>query len=196
MPYIIRPRQMRNIAAAVLSSALLLGAVPALASAACPSSSTSHAFAQLGDNASYSLVQGGTFASTQGWSLHRASVISDGSIPMGGSHALAINNGSAISPGFCVSEEYPTYRFLFRLLHGGGPLSLGLRWTDQDGSHDVSVGSTSTGSSWTLSPVLALASNLTMGPDGTLTPVQLVFETKHPGLEYAIADVYVDPYSR
>jgi hypothetical protein len=197
MPYVVRPRKLRSVAAAVLASSLLLAAVPALASAACPISTTSQAFAQFGDNASYTLVQDGNFTSNaQGWTRYRAVVINNETIPTGGSHALAINDGSAVSPGFCVSAEYPTYRFLFRLIRGGGPLILSLRYTDGSGQHTVSGGSVSTGTSWTLSPVEQLAGSLTMGPDGTLNPVQLVFETKHSGLEYAITAVYIDPYRR
>ena len=73
MPYIIRPREARRIAAALLGSVLLVGAAPAVASAACPSSPTTQALAQFGDSAAYSLLSGSSFESgAPGWSLFDA----------------------------------------------------------------------------------------------------------------------------
>jgi hypothetical protein len=199
MPYIIRPpRQLCRIAAGLLSSAAIVGAAPAVAAASCPSTATSHPFAQYGDNAAYTLVQGGTFESgAPAWSLTRSEVISENS-PLGGSHALQINaGGRAVSPGFCASMEYPSFRFFLRRLSGGGKLYVNVRWEDESGVHEASVASLEGGSSWTLSPVLALAENLPLSsPEESISPVKLVFSTSHPGLSWAIDAVYVDPYSR
>ena len=100
MPYIIRPRSARSIAAAVCGSALLSCAVPAMASAACSTSPTTKAFAQWRDEASYTLVQGGNFASgPPGWELNKAVVTSGEASSTGDTHALAIPpsmNASAI----------------------------------------------------------------------------------------------------
>ncbi|HME02831.1 MAG TPA: hypothetical protein VKG38_07330 [Solirubrobacteraceae bacterium] len=201
MPYIIKPHRVRNVVAALSASALLIGAVPAVAGAACPSSPTSQAFAQFGDEAAYTLVEGGTFESgAPGWSLSGASVESENEvlIPTGDRYALKIRpRGRATSPGFCVSSEYPSFRFLFRKAAGWGGLNVGLAWTDESGSHYVSVGWLHGGGSWALSPVLELAGNLPLtGAESTITPVHLVFEGSQPGQKWAISDVYIDPYSR
>ena len=76
-------------------------------------------------------------------------------------------------------------------------MNVGLAWTDESGSHYVSVGYLEGGSSWTLSPVLELAGNLPLpGAESTITPVHLVFEGSNWGQKWAISDVYIDPYSR
>jgi len=201
MPYIIRPRSARSIAAAVCGSALLSCAVPAMASAACSTSPTTKAFAQWRDEASYTLVQGGNFASgAPGWELNKAVVTSGEASSTGDTHALAIQaGGRAVSPGFCVSSEYPSSRFLLRQVRGGGKLSVGLRWTNRLGQvRETTVAALEGSSSWAPSPALLLASRLPLseGSEGTLTPVQLVFRPTHPGLEDAIGSVYLDPYSR
>jgi hypothetical protein len=199
MPHIVRPTKAVKTLAALVCSVLTIGVVPAVASAACPATATTKAFAKFGDEASYSLLTGGTFESgAPGWSLSKSEVIAESS-PMGGSHALAINpGGQAVSPGFCVSSEYPSFRFLYRDLRGGGKLYVALRYSDSTGSHEASVASLETGSTWAVSPVLALAGDLPLSSaqEGTLTPVQLVFSTNHPGLAWAIDAIYIDPYSR
>jgi hypothetical protein len=201
MPYIIGPRSARSVAAAVFASALLSGAVPAMASAACPSGPTSKQFAQFGDEASYTLVQGGSFeAGAPGWELNKAVVTGGEASSSGDTHALAIHpGGRAVSPGFCVSSEYPSFRFLLRQVRGGGKLSVGLRWTNGSGQvQETTVAALEGSSSWAPSPVLLLASSLPLSEasEGTLTPVQLVFRPTHPGLEDAIDSVYLDPYRR
>jgi hypothetical protein len=201
MTSMIRPTKAMNSMAALVGSLLLMAIAPAFAGAACPTSPTSRAFAQFGDNAAYSPVPGGTFESgTPGWSLSRSEVIAESVNPMGGSHALAINpGGQAVSAGFCVSSEYPSYRFLLRELKGGGKLYVALRWTDASGaSRESAVATLEAGASWTPSPILELASNLPLStaPEGTLNPVRLVFSTNHPGLAWAIDAVYIDPYTR
>ena len=121
MPYIIHPRRMRTIVAALVGSASLIGCVPAVAGAACPSNPTTTALAQFGDNAAYTLLPGGSFESgAPGWSLTGAEVASAAGAT-GGAGSLVIEpNGVAVSPAFCVSSEYPSFRFFARQLSGGG----------------------------------------------------------------------------
>ncbi len=83
MPYIIRPRGIRNVVATLLGSAMLLAAAPAVSSAAecssSPASPVSTALSQFGDDALYSLLSGSSFESgTQGWSLSNAYVVDGG----------------------------------------------------------------------------------------------------------------------
>jgi hypothetical protein len=200
MPYIIHPRRLRKLVAALFASALLIGSVPAVAGAACPPSPTTAALAQFGDNAAYTLVAGGSFESgAPGWSLMRAEVVS-GPGAVGGEHSLVIQpNGMAVSPAFCVSSEYPSFRFFARQLSAGGwfpSLTVSLRWMDAWGfSHDTGVASLRPTGSWTLSPVLKLAGALPLWmPQSTLN-VELVFHSNWGGA-WSIDDVYIDPYRR
>jgi hypothetical protein len=201
VPYIIRPRDVRRTVAGLASALAMIAAAPtsAAASTPCPAGATTHPFAQYGDDAAYSLVPNGDFESgSAGWSLYRAEVIGE-SAPTGGSHALALNPGGvAVSPPFCVSLEYPSFRFFLRQLHGGGKLYVRLRYQTSSGDvREKLVAALSGSGSWTPSPVLALAGNLPLlNAQEGLDPVQLVFSTSHPGLAWAIDDVSVDPYSR
>jgi hypothetical protein len=222
MPYIIRPRRAQKIAAALFAAVLLIGVVPAMANAACPPGPTSHPFAPFGDNASYTLIPGGSFTSgAPGWSLTNALVLGASSeselrgasdnhgrgnednegagseANEGGSHALVIYPyGVAVSPAFCVSSEYPSFRFFARKLEGFGSLNVSLRWTDSLGfSHEIPGASVQGGRSWAPSPVLELASKLPVSKPGSTLSVRLVF-TPSLGSAWAIRDVYIDPYSR
>jgi len=199
MPYIIRPREARRIAAALLGSVLLVGAAPAVASAACPSSPTTQALAQFGDSAAYSLLSGSSFESgAPGWSLSDAELVG-GSGANGGSHSLVIQpNGLAVSPTLCVSGEYPSFRLFARKVGGGSfgtALNVSLRWWAGMFPHETRVGSLAPGSSWTLSPALELAGALPLQNQWSTLNVNLVFQPSSGGA-YAIDDVYIDPYSR
>ena len=209
MPNRIHPRRMRNMLAALIGSASLIGCVPAVAGAACPSNPTTAALAQFGDNAAYTLLSGGSFESgAPGWSLTRAEVAS-ATGATGGAYSLVIQpNGVAVSPAFCVSSEYPSFRFFARQVSGGGDsrggggwfggssLSVSLRWTNAWGfSQDTDVASLQPGSAWTLSPVLKLASALPLWMSQSTLNVKLVFEANGSG-SWAIDDVFIDPYRR
>ncbi len=206
MSKLIATRYARRIVAAGFTAALLAAVVPAAASAACPSNPTSNVFAQFNDNAAYVLVQGGNFESAAaGWSLTKAAVMEETGSPSGDRHALVIQpKGVAVSPAFCVSSEYPTFRFLAREISGGGTLNVSLRWTDAWGwSHNTLVSALQAGTSWSLSPVLRLASELPLWMPGSTLNVRLVFEPAQgsifePGRSgaWAVDGVYVDPHSR
>ena len=184
MPYIIHPRRMRSIVAALFGSAFLIGCVPAIAGAACPSSPTSTPFKQFGDSAAYSLVQGGSFESgAPGWSLSKSAVVvgNESYNVAGGSHSLAIQpTGVAVSPAFCVSTAYPSFRFFARQTSGSwAVLNVILRWTDSSGtSHDTTVASLQTGTSWALSPVLQLATTLPLWQAGSTLSAQVGVQTR------------------
>jgi hypothetical protein len=200
MPYVIRPRRARYILAAAFASILVTTTTaPAVASAACPAAPTTQAFASLGDTANYSLLQGGSFeGGAPGWSLAGSKVIVDTVEPFKGRHVLAIKpKGRVVSPAFCVSSEDPTVRFDYRILAGGGKMNVDVRWSEGGKSHEILDAEITTTPSWTASPVMQLATVLPLpAPGSTLNTVQLVFTDTHPGLSYAISEVYVDPYSR
>lgn len=199
MPYIIRPKGPRRFVTALFGTMLLIGAAPAAASAACPSNPASALLAQFGDNAAYSLLSGSSFeAGAPGWTLTNAEVL-DGEGANGDASSLAIAaNGVAVSPQFCVSSEYPSFRFFARQVSGSqfAPLDVSLRWRDLFGNrHETAVASLRAGSEWTLSPVLRLAGALPLWMLGSTLKVQVVFQSSG-GSSWAIDDVYIDPYSR
>ena len=203
MPYIIRPRRVRSVIVALLGSVALCGAVPAIASAACPAQESSQLLSALGDNSSYVLLDGSSFESgSSGWSLTNADIVNEGNEGAGGdsNRSVVINPyGEAISPPFCVDTNIPSFRFFARQRSSGwwgGPLNVNLRFRDGFGeTHEVpaSFGLYSNGS-WALSPVLELAKKLPWwAPDNA--NVNLVFQPQN-GSSWAIDEVLIDPYAR
>ena len=199
MPYIIRPNGIRRIAATVFGAAVMVGAAPAIASAACPTSPATAALASYGNSSAYTLLTGASFASgAPGWTLSNAAVTNESGVSSG-THSLVIQpNGTAISPSLCVSSEYPSFRFFAREVGGANPLSsltVSLRWAVL-GFLPVTtqVGTLKPGTAWTLTPVLKLAKALPLLLSQTLT-VSVEFQSSLGGT-WAIDDVYIDPYSR
>jgi hypothetical protein len=224
MPYIIRPRKLNKLVAALLGAVTMLGLpaaanafslappqpkpapkpapAPAPASGTCPSGATSTPFSQFGDKASYSLLAGGSFESgSPGWTLSNAKVVSgnESYSVAGGSHSLAVEaNGSAVSPAVCVSLENPSFRFFARQTSGSwAVLNVSLLWIDSSGNtHKTTVGSLQTGTSWSASPVMQLATTLPLTQASEAVSVKLVFSPEASGGAWAIDDVYIDPYRR
>jgi hypothetical protein len=202
MPKIISPRRARSVAVALLGAGSLIGLVPVAADAACASGTLSSPFAQFGDTASYSLIPGGSFESgAPGWSLTGAAVAAGNESyeVAGGSHSLAIQpSGTAVSPAFCVSVANPSFRFFARQTSGSwGVLNVSLRWTETSGvSHETSVASLQSGTSWKVTPILQLASTLPLWQAASTLSVQVVFKPERYGGAWAIDDVYIDPRMR
>jgi hypothetical protein len=202
MSNVITTRKAGKLAAALLTTGLLLGGVPAVAGAACPTAATSKPFAKFGDSAAYASLAGGSFESgAPGWSLSGSTVLSGNESynVAGGSHSLAIQpTGVAVSPTFCVNIAEPSFRFFLRQTSGSwAVLNVVLRWTDSGGtSHDTTVGSLQTGTSWQASPVLQLATTLPLTTSASTISAKLVFKPEQYGGAWAIDDVYVDPHSR
>jgi len=201
MPYIIRPRRPRSIVVAMLGALFLAGAAPAIAGAAsCPVQASSHLLAKAGDNASYYQLRGSSFEEGRsGWTLNNAEVVEEAPEALETENSLQINpGGSAISPAFCVSSEYPSFRFYAKRTGGGyfGHLNVTLRVTTSFGltlyvpvRWWFGVG----GENWALSPVLGLANELPLLGNSTVS-VQLIFQST--GSTWSIDDVLIDPYSR
>ncbi len=192
------------IVAGVLASFLALAA-PALAASSdegCPDAPLSKPFARFGDTNSYSLLSGGSFEEgTKGWILANAGIANgnESYSVAGGSHSLAIQpNGRAISPAFCVSVAHPSLRFFARQTSGSwGVLNVVLRWTDQGGrSHDTTIGSLQSGTSWKPTPSLALATTLPLWQEDETLSVRLVLDPENYGGAWAVDDIYIDPRMR
>jgi hypothetical protein len=195
-------RQVWMMLAALLGTALLIGAAPVVADAACPTSPTVNAFAQFGDGAAYSLAPGGSFESgNPGWSFSNASVIggNESFNLVAGWHSLVIApNGVAVSPWICISSEYPSFRFFARQISGATNASLGasLQWVTALGlSVDTGAGSVRGGSSWVASPVMKLGSSVPLWLPGSTLYVRLSFRPAGDSA-WAIDDVFIDPYRR
>jgi hypothetical protein len=202
MPYIIRPRRVRSAVLAILGCVALLGAAPAIASAACPVQESAPLLSSFGDSASYFLLEGSSFESgAPGWSLTNAEVVNNGPAAIGSDHSLVIGrDGEAVSPGFCVSSNIPSFRFFARRLSRGwwgwSALSVSLRFRNGWGyTQNVPVSAELSGDgSWALSPALELARRLPWWAPDNVT-VNLVFRPVG-GSSWAIDDVLIDPYSR
>jgi hypothetical protein len=204
LPYVIRPKGLRSTMAAMLAGvALLLIGVPA-AQAACTATPTTKAFAAFGDNSNYSLAPGGSFESgASGWSLTGANVVSGNeSYKVGGaadSKSLALQaTGRAVSPAFCVAQQHPTFRLFARRTSGSwGVLYAKVRWTDSGVTNETVVGSYSASdTAWHATQAFNLAQVLGIWNSDQAVQAQLVFTAETGGGNWAIDDVYVDPYTR
>jgi hypothetical protein len=243
MPYVVRPRQLRRIVVALLGSALLVGAVPAAASASlgslfggsgsgssssssssnsgsssssssgssgsgsssggsCATGAVSTPFSKFKDTASYTPLSGGSFESgTAGWSLTGSSVVSGNERynVAGGSHSLEIKpTGVAVSPSFCINTTEPSFRFFAKQTSGSwAVLNVILLWTESSGvTHETTVGSLQTGTSWEASPIEQLATTLPLSNSSSTINARLEFKPEQYGGAWAIDDVYIDPHSR
>ncbi len=206
MPYVMDWPPKRILAIAAVGVGLLIAAPAASASnGSCPPPSSSNVFSQFGDSSSYSLVPGGSFEDAlTGWSLQAAAVmpinepwdITDPS----DSHSLGIApSGSAVSPSFCVTNEFPTLRLFARGYRLGwnnpGTLNVSLQWTDNNGnSGQTQIGTLSADDyrSWQPTPSMNLGAQL---DDSTTLTGRLVFSASQ-GAAWTIDDVYVDPYAK
>lgn len=205
MPYVNRPKHPRGRLAALLgATALTLFALPAVASAACPSAPVSKAFAAFGDNADYSLVSNGAFESgAGGWSLSGASVVSGNESyrvrAATDSKSLAIAaTGRAVSPQFCVSTKHPSFRLFAKRTSGTwGVLNVSLRWSvDGGATNETTVGSVSTGTTWMPTQSFGLSQTLGLWNQDQTATVQVILDPEDFGGAWAVDDVYIDPYTR
>jgi len=131
--------------------------------------------------------------------LSNSAVTRESGVPAGGSHSLAIQpTGVVVSPSFCVNIAEPSFRFFLRQISGSwAVLNVILRWADSSGvSHDTTVAALQTGTAWTPSPVLQLATTLPLTTSTSTISAKLVFKPEQYGGAWAIDDVYVDPHSR
>jgi hypothetical protein len=203
----------RGIAAAVLAiGATALGAPTASAGLltesglpGCENQALEQPFAQFGDSANYTLVDGGSFENgAAGWQLSRAAVVS-GSNPFqvnGGGHTKALQisgGGVATSPEVCVGLEHPTMRFFVK--SSGGLLSLStlnvevIVRTSLGLKAAVPIGVTLPNATWRPSARHLVVANLLPLLPGDYTPVAFRFRAIG-GATWTIDDVYVDPMRR
>jgi hypothetical protein len=178
-------------------------AAPAPPVAGCPSSPSSQVFAPFGDQAYYTQVPGATIGGEmEGWNLDLATTVDGGDgFGLGDSDAnqsLWIDAGGLAESGtFCLSNQYPTWRFAAKsdTPDEAGGLDVWVVWTDASGDSGETQATTlapSDYAGWSLTPSLDLGTTLS---DGATVTARLVFENGADA-GWSIDDIYLDPYSR
>lgn len=204
MPYVTRPKHTRGrLVGVVAATVIALFGVPAAAQAACPTAALSKPFAAFGDTANYNLLSNGAFeGGTGGWSLSGASVVSGNESfkvrDAADSKSLAISaTGTAVSPKFCVSTDHPSFRFFAKRTSGSwGVLNVSLRWSVDGATNETVVGSFSGGTAWSPTQSFNLSQVLGLWNADQVGTAQIVFDPENYGGDWAIDDVYIDPYTR
>jgi hypothetical protein len=183
---------------------IALFGVPAAAQAACPTAATVKPFTAFGDTANYNLLSNGAFEyGTGGWSLSDASVVAGNESfkvrSSTDSKSLEIGaRGRVVSPSFCVSTDHPSFRLFAKRTSGSwGVLNVSLRWSVAGGAtNETVVGSVTSGTEWTPTRSFNLSQILGLWNADQVGTAQIVFDPEDYGGDWAIDDVYIDPYTR
>jgi hypothetical protein len=191
------------VAALAASLASSAAARAADAEAECPAQPLAQVFKPWHDPGWYALTPNGGFEDGRGgWSLDGAASLIAENEPFhvraqSDRNALALAPGaSATSPSFCVGAAHPTMRFFARNAGAlDSKLNVSVLIRDAVGqSRSVLVGAITATSGWAPTPPLAVTANLLAGL-GT-RDVALRFTPMDGGGNWAIDDVYVDPYAK
>ncbi len=225
MPYITNWPPRRAIAIAAASLSFLVAAAPASAfggystpyqpyqqyqpsapsSNSCAMPTSSSVFSALGDTANYALLPGGDFTSSSpaGWALSGASIVPGGEPwnVSGSANPQSLNipaGAYAVTPTFCVSGLFPTWRFFAQAADAGWSAQLKVTALYQDiyGNSGQMTATTLPGggfTSWQPTSTLPLGTQV---PPGDAANVRFVFSSSSTGGAWNIDDVYVDPYAR
>ena len=186
----------------VLLACAALAVTPAVAAAAgCPTQPTAPVFSPWGDGAQYALAPDGGFeAGAADWALDGGAAVAGGNEPfrVGGdadTSALALPAGAAAtSPPLCIDVAHPTIRLFAR--DDGGALStltVSVRFRTLLGWKTLPVAVLGAGDDWQPTAPVAVVVNL-LSLLGGAQDVSLRFDAD--GGDWAIDDVYVDPYSK
>jgi hypothetical protein len=186
--------------AGLLPLAALALAVPSDARASdCAQQSLSQTFLPWGDVAWYvPAPDGGLEGGAEAWRLTDGAQVVAGNSPyLAGEQSLSLPAGaSATTTPMCIGVEHPTLRLFAR--NTGAPLStlrVSVVFSDPLGvKRSLAVGLVGAGASWSPTPVMPILVNLL-----ALTGDQQVafrFTAPDDGGEWAIDDVYVDPYKK
>lgn len=206
------PHSPRSRFAILLASliALLLAAAPAAqagplvsSAASCEGQTLEQPFLPWLDPAQYVLAPGGTLEQgTAGWTLTGGAAVASGNEPYyvhgaGESSSLALPaGGSATTGSMCVGIEHPTIR-LFARNAGSALATLGVEVLFEDATGEVrslAIGNLTAGPSFEPSVQMPVVANLLPLLPGEHTAV--AFRFTPAGGDWAIDDVYVDPYHR
>jgi hypothetical protein len=178
------------------------GAAPARAATACPTPPLTQIFLPWGDPGWYGPVPDSGFERVpSGWTLGGSARVVDGNEPFhvraaGDTHSLWLTSGSATSGPACIGLGHPTLRLFVR--NTGAPdatLTVQVAFTDSRGiSVMTPIGTLKAGPDWAPSTPLPIVAN-TLSPLG-VQQVNVVFTTPDGRGQWAIDDVYVDPYGK
>ena len=198
----------RVLVLATAVAALLVPAAPASAGLldGCGDRALERPFLRFLDPLAYTLVPGGDFESTAGWTLTGGARIVDGNEPWkvhgaSDSHSLSLPSGSsATSPPVCIHLLDPTVRFFG--VNNGSLLSLmrvDVLYNDAGGRQRTLLAGLAPGTGTWLPtlPYLFLENALqVLSLDGLTTEVRFRFTPTNILLgsgKWRIDDVYVDP---
>ena len=209
MPYVIRPPRLRA-AIAACAAVLLVGAVPAQAAKSsggsteitsasqCKEPVLSQPLLWASDSNYYFLAPGqtpGNFEGT-GWTLSGGASIKTTTVKDGTTgKVLALPSGSkAVSPTFCVTNEYPTARTLVRDLSGAEGVYLNVsyegtgNWEKPKNTGQFHGNKTE----WTLSGSLNLQPENVTG----WQVLRLTLVAGGKKSDFQLYNLYIDPYRR
>jgi hypothetical protein len=190
-------------AGALTAALTLFGAAPARAdlAAVCPTQPLTQIFLPWGDPAWYTPVPDSGFEVLPGgWTLRGGARVTTPNEPFyvraaTDTHSLSLPSGSSATSGqACVGMGHPTLRLFVRNTGApDGKLRVQVEFTDGRGLSVLApIGYITAGPDWSPSPPLAIAANA-LSPIG----VQQVAFLLTPQLgQWAVDDVYVDPYGK
>jgi hypothetical protein len=184
----------RRFGLAGLAALVVLVLPPAASAAGCPPQPLERTFLPWLDPAWYQVAPDGAFESgAAGWTLDGGAAVIDGNQPyLDGAHSLALPAGaSATTADVCIGVEHPTIRFFAR--NTGAPGSL-LAVSVVSGSVELPVGFVRAGDRWAPTPVVPVVVNVLslLGEQ----QVAFRFTPADDRGEWAIDDVWVDPYKK
>jgi len=168
---------------------------PAAAQAApCPAQPVAQRFLPWADPAWYAALPGGSFeSSAPAWTLTGGAAPAEGNEPFfignaSDHRSLRLPSGATgTSPAICLGADHPTLRLLVE--HGGGLGSLTV--SAVAGGRTLPI-ATLTAGEWAPSAPLPVALNLL----ALASPQSVAFRFGATGGNWAIDDVYVDPYGK
>ncbi len=166
------------------------------ATSACVAPTLTEPFASFGDGNAYAIAPGETpdDFSGSGWTLSGgartlSTTLSDGTT---GSVLELPSGASAVSPQMCVTNDYPTARWMQRNVAGSAGLSIDATYLAANSAAASSVTVPSTGSAWSLAPIVAVNPSSVSGWQlATFT-----FLGAGSGSTVELYDFYIDPKMR
>jgi len=197
----------RRLGAALVSCLAICGLTAGSASAAstatatCPGQSFAEVFSAFGDTNLYTLVPGGEFNSpSEGWALYNGARIIQSTRPNGSSgYVLDMPSGSmAVSPGVCVTLQYPSARVWVRAVKGseGASVSVAYPGTRLTVTSPQNVGQVrGQQTSWTLPGAFNIQPQIAGAEEGT-REAKFVFAVSGRCTEVQLSGLYVDPRMR
>ena len=166
------------------------------ATGSCVAPTLTQPFASFGDSNMYAIAPGESpdNFSGSGWTLSGgaqilSTTLSDGTT---GSVLELPSGASAVSPKMCVTNDYPTARWMQRNVTGSTGVSIDARYLATNATAASSLSVPATGSAWSLTPILSINPSSASGWQlATFT-----FIGAPSGSTVELYDFYIDPKMR